>query len=323
MNEFDFIAQYLSGLAGPEGLDLKDDVAIWKPAKGLDAVISMDTQVEGVHFPDGKFDALIAEKLVRVNISDLVAKGAEPVGYFLSLTLSEQVDEAALIDFCQGLANTQSLYGMKLWGGDTTRTKHKNVLSITIIGTVPTGKAVLRSGAQTGDLVCVSGTIGDSYLGLNIVLNQIDDMGSSSQYWIDAYHRPEPPFALRTAIQKYASASLDISDGLLADAGHIAAASKVGIDIFLTTIPLSTLSTKWVLAAPNHQKSRLELATGGDDYQVLLCVPERKFSALKKQAIKAKIPLTVIGKVTDGQRVTCRDSHGQEIPVVKPGYTHF
>jgi len=327
MDEFDFIAKYLSALAGPEGLDLKDDVAIWKTPKGLEVVISMDTLVEGVHFPDikdgGKFDAQTAEKLIRVNISDLVAKGSDPVGYFLSLTLSEQVDEDALEDFCQGLASAQSRYGIKLWGGDTTRTKGKNVLTVTLVGTAPIGKTVLRAGAQIGDLVCVTGHIGDSYLGLKAVTNQMDGFGSQSEYWENSYHLPDPPYALRSAIRKYATAALDISDGLLADAGHIADVSGVGMDIFLTTVPLSPASTRWALGEANHQRARVELATGGDDYQVLMCVPERKISALKKQATKVGIVLTVIGKITDGSGVKCRDSQGNEVAVSKSGYTHF
>jgi len=323
MDEFGFIAKHLSALAGPEGLDLKDDVALWKASKGLDTVISMDTLVEGVHFPDGKFDAQTAEKLISVNISDLVAKGADPVGYFLSLTLSEQINDAALEAFCLGLASAQSRYGIKLWGGDTTRTKGKNVLTVTLMGTVPTGKVVLRAGAQIGDLVCTTGCIGDSYLGLKTVLNQMDDFGSQSIYWENVYHIPRPPFTLRHAIRKYANAALDISDGLLADARHITDVSGIGMDIFLTTIPLSTASTRWVLSEANHQKARVKLAIGGDDYQVLMCVSERKISALKKQASKVGINFTVIGKVTDGSGVKCRDSHGKEIIIDKLGYTHF
>lgn len=323
MDEFGFIAKYLSGLAGPEGLDLKDDAAVWTPPKGLDVVISMDTQVEGVHFPEGKFDAQTAEKLIRVNISDLVAKGADPIGYFLSLTLSEHVDEIALEDFCQGLARGQSTYAIKLWGGDTVRSRGKNVLTMTMIGTVAAGKTVLRAGAKPGDLICVTGNIGDSYLGLKTLLNQMDDFGSQSTFWQQAYHMPNPPFALRKDIGKYAVAALDISDGLLADAAHIADVSGVGMDIFLTTIPLSTASTKWVLGEASHQQARLQLATGGDDYQVLICVSERKISGLKRQANKAGIILTIIGKVTNGSGVKCRDSQGKAIPVDKPGYTHF
>ncbi len=323
MDEFGFIAKHLSVLAGPEGLDLKDDVAVWPAPKGLDIVMNMDTLIEGIHFPDGKFDAQIAEKLIRVNISDLVAKGADPSGYLLSLALSKKVEEANLEEFCQGLVDAQQRYGISLWGGDTTRVSGKNVLTVTLIGTVPKGKSVLRSGANPGDLVCVSGHIGDSYLGLKLLLNQIHASDYQSTYLKNIYHMPEPPFALRTAIRKFATAALDISDGLLADAAHLASASHVGIDIFLTTIPLSIESTKWVLGERDHLKARLKLAAGGDDYQVLLTLPENKFAALKRQAIRANISLTVIGKITKRLGVRCLDSQGNEVVVDKAGYKHF
>ncbi len=326
INEFDFITEYLSRLAGPEGLSLKDDAAIWTPPKGLDAVISMDTQVEGVHFPDGKFDAGTAEKLIRVNISDLVAKGADPIGYFLSLTLSPTMDEDGLENFCNGLASAQTIYGIKLWGGDTTCTKQnggKNVLTITMIGTLPKGKTVRRAGAKPGDLVCVTGHIGDSHLGLKTVLKQLDADTNQTKVWQQAYHIPNPPFGLRAALRKYAAAAIDISDGLVADAEHIAEASGVGMDIYLTTIPLSSASTRWVLSEKEHLNARLQLATGGDDYQVLMCVSERSLSGLKRQASKLGIGLTVIGKVTNTKGVICRDSQGNKIQVDKPGYTHF
>ena len=323
MDEFGFIANFLSGLSGPEGLSLKDDAAVWTPPKGFDAVISMDTQVEGIHFPDGKFDTETAEKLVRVNISDLIAKGADPAGYFLSLALSEDINKDALENFCQGLASAQSIYNIKLWGGDTTRTKNKNVLTITMIGTLPKGKTVQRSGAKPDDLVCVTGTIGDSYLGLKTALKQVNADTSQAKYWRHAYHIPNPPFGMRMAIRKYAAAAIDISDGLIADAGHICDVSGVGMDIFLTTVPLSSASTRWVLGEKKHLNARLQLATGGDDYQVLMCVSKRNISGLKRQANKLGIPLTVIGKVTQAQGVTCKDSQGNEIEVKEPGYTHF
>ena len=323
MDEFGFIANYLSALSGPEGLILKDDAAVWAPPKGQDAVISMDTQVEGIHFPDGKFDAGTAEKLIRVNISDLVAKGANPLGYFLSLALCEDVDQEALADFSAGLASAQARYNIKLWGGDTTRSTNKNVLTITMIGTVPKGKTVLRSGAKAGDLICVTGKIGDSHLGLKTILKQMDADKNQTKTWLQSYHLPNPPYGLRGEVQKYASAAIDISDGLLADAGHIADVSGVGMDVFLTTIPLSSASTKWVLSQPKHRDARLQLATGGDDYQVLMTIPEKSLSGLKKQADKVGIPITVIGKVTTGLGVKCRDSQGNEIDVEKPGYRHF
>ncbi len=323
MDEFGFIAEYLGRLAGPEGLELKDDAAVWQPPTGFDAVISMDTLVEGVHFPDGKFDAQTAQKLIAVNISDIIAKGANPLAYFLSLAIPDNMPTESLPDFCRGLAAAQKNYKLKLWGGDTTRTNGPIVLSMTMIGTVSSGKTVLRSGARPGDLLCVTGTIGDSYLGLKTLQNQMDTGIFQTKYWLDKYHIPRPPFALRAAIRKHANAAIDISDGLLADAEHMARASAVGMDIFLPAMPLSTASTAWVLAQTDHQTARLQLTTGGDDYQVLLCAPEQKFPKLKQQARKYKINMTAIGKVVAGANVNCRDSQGRKIPVSQPGYKHF
>ena len=323
MDEFGFIAVYLSCLAGPEGLDLKDDAAVWKPPAGFDAVISMDTLVEGVHFPQDKFDAQIAQKLIAVNVSDIIAKGADPLGYFLSLSLPKKTDLEALKDFCSGLDAAQYDYEVKLWGGDTTRTDGPLTMSVTMIGTVPTGKAVLRTGAKIGDFVCVTGNIGGSYLGLKTLLKQIDTEVYPTKFWVNKYHTPRPAFEFRAGVRTYANAAIDISDGLLADAEHLARASGVCIDINLPAIPLSTISTAWVSAQPDQQVARLELATGGDDYQVLMCVSEAQIPALKKQAALRKINLAVIGKVISGAGVTCRGSDGEVIPVTEPGYRHF
>ena len=323
MNEFEFITTYLQGLSGPESLALKDDVAIWRAPSGQDALITMDTLAEGVHFPDGKFDAELAQKLLRVNISDLIAKGAKPAGYFLSLALSQEIKEQDLAHFVRGLAQDQDNYNLRLWGGDTTRTKAGSTLTITMLGTAPKGKAVRRLGAKPGDLLCVTGRIGDAYLGLKTLLGELDAPKAQAQYWQQAYHVPEPPFALRASILKYASAALDISDGLMADAAHLADVSDVGAEIFLTTIPLSHASTGWVLGQADHKQARLELATGGDDYQVLMSVPKIRLAGLKKQAQKSGIDLTVIGQVIPGSGIKCCDSRGNEIAVKKSGYTHF
>jgi len=323
MDEFGFIAEHLSRLAGPQGLDLKDDAAVWKPPAGFDAVMSMDTLVAGVHFPQDKFDAQIAQKLIAVNVSDIIAKGADPLGYFLSLSLPRKTSLDALKDFCSGLGTAQDDYEVKLWGGDTTSTDGPVSLSVTMIGTVPTGKAVLRSGAKIGDYVCVTGNIGGSYLGLKTLLKQMDMDMYPTKYWVDRYHVPRPAFAFRFGVRTYANAAIDISDGLLADAEHLALASNVGIDINLPAIPLSTISTAWVSAQPDLQAARLELATGGDDYQILMCVSEAQIPALKKQAARSKVKLAVIGKVIPGAGVTCRNSKGGLIPVTKPGYRHF
>lgn len=315
MGEFDFIAEHLTQLCGPQALDLKDDIAVWTPPFGQDAIISMDTIVEGVHFPDGKFDTQLAQKLIRVNISDIIAKGADPVGYFLSLCLPERVDETQLIGFCKGLAIDQEKYGLKLWGGDTTRTKGVCVLSLTIIGTMPHKKAVLRTGANVGDIICVSGTIGDAYLGLQAVSGRI----RPSQYLEKAYHLPGPPFHMRCQIRDFASAALDISDGLIADAEHLAKASGIGIHLDLSKIPFSPEANEWIAEQENQMDALKQLVSGGDDYQVLMAIPEDKY----KTAIEQGMQIVKIGVVTNGHGVTCFEGSGKQTTISKSGYTHF
>ena len=319
MDEFEFISKYLTRLCGPEALDLKDDVAVWTPPPNVDAIISMDTIVEGVHFPDGKFDAEIAQKLIRVNISDLVAKGADPVGYFLSLSLSKHVSENNLNTFCDGLARDQQRFGLKLWGGDTTSTSGVNVLGLTIIGTIPHGRAVLRRGAKLGDFICVTGNIGDAYLGLKVVMGEIKSTETDLNHWINSYHVPNPPFAMRHKIREFASAALDVSDGLIADAGHLSRASKIGIRIELDTIPFSPETRDWAAKQDSKTAAIESLVTGGDDYQVLLSLSEANYNA----AIKAGLTMTKIGMVTHGNGIVCTDANGQIVDVKKTGYTHF
>ena len=325
MNEFDLISTYLADLAGPEGLGLIDDAANWSPPAGFDAVISSDTLVEGVHFPIGKFDAALAQKLIRVNISDLVAKGADPEGYLLSLTLNEETTQSQIASFCQGLAKDQKNFGFKLWGGDTTRTSGPNVLSITIIGTVPKGKMVRRSGAKPDDIVCVTGHIGCAYLGLKIVLKQYNNEFNESvaSYFSMAYHIPNPPFVFRHGIRSLASSSLDISDGLVADAGHLAKASKVSVSIDIGAIPLSRESSKWVAEQEDQIAARLALATGGDDYQALLTVDPANLDEILVISRACDVNLTLIGSVSSGEGVRVQDENGEIIEVKTPGFTHF
>lgn len=315
MGEFEFIAAYLAKLAGAEALDLKDDVALWTPPHGQDVVLSMDTLVEGVHFPTGQFDAKLAQKLLRVNISDIVAKGATPIGYLLSLCLSETIDETALQSFCKGLELDQAKYGLQLWGGDTTRTTGICVLNLTIIGTVPQGQTVQRSTASVGDVVCVTGTIGDAYLGLQTVLGALKPDAELRC----AYDLPDPPYELRNEIQKYASAALDISDGLIADAAHLAKASAVALQLDLSTMPISPSAHNWVEAQAEETKAWIVLATGGDDYQTLMTLSASAY----KQAMRVNMPITKIGLVVEGLGVTCHDGRGHELVIDKAGYTHF
>ncbi|PHR56807.1 MAG: thiamine-phosphate kinase [Robiginitomaculum sp.] len=315
MGEFEFIANYLAKIAGAEALDLKDDIALWTPPRDTQAVISMDTIVEGVHFPNGKFDAQLAQKLIRVNVSDIIAKGADPIGYFFSLCTSSTITDENLKSFCEGLAKDQAKYGLKLWGGDTTHINGPCVLTLTIIGTVPTHCAVLRSGASVGDILCVTGTIGDAYLGLKCEFGTLAPNATLQT----VYHVPQPPYVLRENIRKFASAALDISDGLIADAGHLANASNVGLEIDISAVPLSKHAQEWLIAQENENLARLELATGGDDYQVLMSMSGRQYQL----AVSVGMPITKIGCAVERTGVVCHDDQGNTLEITTPGYTHF
>jgi thiamine-monophosphate kinase len=320
MDEFAFIAQYLAGIAGPEALDLKDDAALWSPPKGMDAVMSLDTIIEGVHFPVGKFDAEIARKLLRVNISDMVAKGAKPLGYLLSLTLPKSLDIASLESFCAGLAQDQHEFDVRLWGGDTTRSIHDNcVLSITMIGALPVGQIVRRAGAHIGDAIYVSGHIGEAYLGLKIIKNQIDMKAYETDGWLEKYHIPCPPFAQIEFIRRYASAALDISDGLVADAQHLADQSNMCLEIDLREIPLSEATQSWLADQPDTNNALVKLVTGGDDYQVLMCAPK----SLAEHTKYVNSGFTKIGRVTQGNGVKTTGCNGKLVEISQKGYTHF
>jgi len=325
MNEFGLIEKYLQPLSGAEALDLKDDAAVWSAPPDKDIVISTDTLVEGIHFPRGKIDAAIAHKLLAVNVSDLTAKGADLEGYFLNLTLPESLSRENLLEFCGGLLNLQEEYGLKLWGGDTTKTPNACVLSLTMIGTVPRAKTVLRSGAQPGDVLAVTGTIGDGYLGLQIVQqNDVGNLGEASvQFLKDAYHLPDPPYELRHLLRKYATAALDISDGLVADAGHMAKASNVGLEINLHDIPISNAGQKWLSTLENQIQGTIDLATGGDDYEVLASIPKKNWNYFKADAKKLDISVTQIGLVYEGEGVIVLNDDGEEISIKNAGYTHF
>lgn len=326
MNEFDFIGKYLTPLAGPEGLGLKDDAAVWTPPAGQHIVISQDTMVEGVHFPRGEYGAGTAEKLLRVNLSDLSAKGATPIGYTLSLTLPRDMDPRFLAGFAKGLEEAQALFDVRLFGGDTTRHDGNMVISATCFGSVPAGKMVRRSGAQIGDLVFVTGLIGQARLGLDVALQRSAPFKAppdAQWQWEQAYHRPEPRLGLRKALRKYASAALDISDGLIADAGHLARASNVQIIIDALDVPLSPATQSFINGEADSDHWMRALLTGGDDYEILGTVSADNAKPLMSAGEVIGLPITLIGEVKDGQGVICRDASGAQMVFSRTGYTHF
>lgn len=290
-DEFEAIARLFRPLTrgAPEAYGLLDDAAAIPARPGFDLVITKDAVVEGVHFPVGEAPELVARKLLRVNLSDLAAKAAEPYGYFLSVSWPASWDAAARTSFARGLDVDGQAFGLVLLGGDTTSTPGPMSASATLLGWVPAGAMVLRGGARPGDLVLVSGPIGDGLLGLAAVRGELDDAALAERYRL-----PQPRLDLRQALRTHAHAAADVSDGLVADAGHIATASGVGITLRLEDLPLSDGARAWLAGRPDRADALLRLASGGDDYQVVCtCAP----------GAAAGLGLTVVGEVTEGAGV--------------------
>lgn len=254
-------------------------------------MVTKDAIVEGVHVPKGEAPDLIARKLVRANLSDLAAKAAEPFGAFLAVAWTPAFDEAARTAFAAGLAEDLERWDVDLLGGDTVKGEGAFVASLTLVGWAPQGRMVRRAGAQPGDLLQVSGTIGDGYLGLQVALGKLPD---ATGWLLERYRLPTPRLNLSETLLEGASAAADVSDGLVADARHIAEASGVGLSIDLDLMPLSAEAQDWMLAQPDEAAARLALATGGDDYEIVCTAAE-------------ELPgFTVIGEVTHaGFDVSC------------------
>src|ERR1700722_3637795 len=260
--EFALIAKYFRPLAGPGSLDLSEDAALLAPPPGRDLVLTVDAMVAGVHFiPDDPPD-LVGRKLLRVNLSDLAAKGATPIGYLMTVSAPRVTPDAWFAGFAAGLAQDQKAYGVTLLGGDTTSTPGPLSLSLTILGHVAPGQAVRRAGAQPGDGIWVTGTIGDGALGLAVARSKLQD---PSGYLLSRYRLPQPRVGL--AIAGIASAGMDVSDGLVQDLGHLCRAGDLAAEIDASLIPLSQPAR---LAGPDWLAICL---TGGDDYELLLAVP--------------------------------------------------
>ena len=289
-DEFGQIARLFRPLTrgAPEALDLLDDAAAIPSRPGFDLVVTKDAMVQGVHFLAGEAPDLIARKLLRVNLSDLAAKGAEPYGYFLATAWTPEFGWPERQAFAAGLAADGEAFGLTLLGGDTVSTPGPLTLSLTMLGWTPAGAMVRRNSAKVGDLVMVSGTIGDGWLGLLAARGEITDPDG---YLASRYRTPVPRLGLRGALRSHASAAADVSDGLIADARHIARASGVRLDIDLARLPLSPQARAWLKGALNRPRGLLDLASGGDDYEVV-CTGSRPIEGF-----------TVIGEVTSGEGV--------------------
>ena len=312
MDEFERIATYFAPLATDDGaFGLTDDAAAFTPPDGQQLVITQDTLVEGIHFTGAEPAALIAQKALRVNLSDLAAKGAEPFGYLLSLSLSQNYNEAWIADFCSGLAADQQRYDISLLGGDSTASNQGIVITLTAIGYTP--KILRRSTAKAGDILYVTGTIGDATLGLQVAQGTIND-----SFLLHRYQLPQPRIEAISLLREFATAAMDISDGLLQDAQHLSAQSKLALRIRLDTIPLSD-------AAKPHAKTSddyIALATGGDDYECLFTVAPENRALLQERAAAQNIAIHAIGQCAQGNAITLSyDEKAIQLPS-KLGYCH-
>lgn len=325
MDEFDEIAQLYRPLTlgAPEALDLLDDAAVIPSRPDHDLIVTKDAIVAGVHFLiDDPLD-LVARKLLRVNLSDLAAKGAEPYGYFLAVAWPRSFGLDDRSRFASGLAQDQDTFGLRLFGGDTVSTPGPLTASLTLMGWVPKGRTVRRATAKIGDVVLVSGTIGDAGLGLRAAQGCLANATPDATAWLaDRYRLPQPRFGLSEALRRWANAAADVSDGLLADAGHIGRASGLGVGIDLDRLPLSAPARVWLTRQPDACAARLALASLGDDYEIVCTARPGAVAALITGAAEAGVALTAIGDVTTAPGVVAR-FEGAPVPVGRMGWTHL
>jgi thiamine-monophosphate kinase len=319
------IARYFRPIAtDPGAFDLDDDAAILNAAGG-DIVVTTDAIVEGVHFLSDDPPDNIARKALRVNLSDLAAKGATPAGFVLTLAL-RSADDAWLQPFARGLGEDASHFGCPLLGGDTVSTPGPRMISITAFGRVPHGKMVHRSGARPGDRVVVTGTIGDAALGLDIltsgtVATVLADDAAAKEMLVGRYRLPQPRNALAEAVRDHASAAMDVSDGLAGDLAKLCAASGVSAVIDARSVPLSAGAATLLARGTVGIEA---LVSGGDDYEILCAIPENRFEAFAQAARQAEVAVTCIGTVIAGPAVPrFLDNEGREIALQRQSYSHF
>jgi thiamine-monophosphate kinase len=321
--EDSLIARYFRPLAtDPGAFNLGDDAAVLK-ASGDDIVVTTDAIVEGVHFlPDDPPDT-VARKALRVNLSDLAAKGAAPAGFVLTLVL-RAADDAWLTPFARGLGSDAGLFGCPLLGGDTVSTPGPLTISIAAFGRVPGGRMVRRSGAKPGDRVLVTGTIGDAALGLDILKGgtaaALADTGAKAML-IGRYRVPQPRSALAKAVRDHAHAAMDVSDGLAGDLAKLCGVSGVSAVIDAPSIPLSAAAAALLTRGTVGIDA---IVSSGDDYEILCTISEDRFEEFVQAAGQAGVAVTSIGMVVAGSSIPrFLDGEGREIALPRLSYSHF
>lgn len=327
MGEFELIARYFAPLAEPDGaFGLMDDAARLRAAPDEDLVLTKDTLVAGVHFFADDPPDLIARKALRVNISDIAAKGAAPKAYLLSLSLPRDWSPDWLEAFAGGLAQDQDHYDIRLLGGDTVKSQDGLVISVTAIGTLPRDTMVTRLGGKSGDALYVSGTIGDAALGLSVhgaVAETVDWAISAEErdHLRRRYLLPMPRVALAPLIRDHASAAMDVSDGLVGDLAKLCSASGLGAVVRVEDIPHSPATRAMIRQSPEFRTRALN---GGDDYELLCAIPRGRMSRFEEAARATGIAATRIGELTKYARgVSVVDDGGEPLKILSGSFQHF
>ena len=312
MNEFDYIEKYFKPLTNHIAMDLKDDAAIYKQKLNHDLIISTDTIVEGIHFYGHENPEDIAKKSLRVNLSDMAAMGVKPIFYNLSVSIPKNIANLFIPKFVKGLYEDQQLFGLELIGGDLTSALNDITITITIFGETLKHKSISRSGAKIGDLLFVSGVLGLSKIGL-------DNFYSRSKIFSSAkkkYLIPQPRVELGLILSKIANCMIDISDGFIQDASHLAKNSNLSIVLDIDKIPLSPFK--------NLKKEQLLDAAlyGGDDYELLFSCKPANEKLLKKISIENNIEITNVGFFEKFNNEYIKSRTG-ELFSKKKSYLHF
>ena len=321
LGEFERIRRFFAPLAGPGGLGLVDDAALVDCLPGRRLVVTADAIVAGVHYlPEDPAD-LVARKLLRVNLSDLAAMGARPLHYILTTALPAELGPEWLVAFTEGLAQDQRRYGIDLLGGDSVATQGPAVLSLTAIGEIAAGQEIRRSGAQPGDLVWVSGSIGDAFLGLGVLRSaHLELSPPQREYLVRRFRLPEPRTELGPRLCGTARAMIDVSDGLVADLGHICETSGTAAVVEIARLPLSSVAREILQSSPDILP---RLAAAGDDYELLFAAPPEATEHILALSSLLEVPVTRIGKIEPGTGVRLVDDDGRPVPITAAGYRHF
>ena len=323
MTEFERIAKFFAPLAqeNPGAIGLTDDAAVISVPDGTELVVSVDSVVAGVHFPDDETPGFIARKALRVSLSDLAAMGASPRGYLICLAGGRELDQEWFRGFAEGLSIDQSVLRCPLLGGDTVAKRGPLTVSTTVLGEVPRAAELRRSGAKVGDRIFVSGSVGDAALGLRVRQGTISETDEAVRaYLLDRYRLPEPRLRLGTQLRGLANAAIDVSDGLISDLGHMCVASGVGSVVRTASLPFSPAARALIAADP----SRLTMAlTGGDDYEILFTVSGDRLATVSGLAARLNLTLTEFGEIVAGEEVLVLDPNDRPLELNVTGYKHY